>query len=82
MVQCKKQPIVQSEPLDPVSTIQLNTNIEIQFPCETWQSAGTCHHQYSRYHKGWPVTGLHPFLTSDMDQHEFTILKLNAKIHS
>ena len=22
------------------------------------------------------------FLTSDMDQHEFTILKLNAKIHS
>ena len=25
--------------------------------------------------------GLHPFLTSDMVQHEFKILKLNAKIH-
>ena len=27
MVQCKKQPIVQLEPLDLVSTVQLNTNI-------------------------------------------------------
>ena len=51
------------------------------YPCETWQSAGTCRHQKSRHHKGWPVTGLHPFLTSDMVQHEFKILKLNAKIH-
>ena len=34
-----------------------------------------------RHHKGWPITGLHPFLTSDMVQHEFKILKLNAKIH-
>ena len=33
-----------------------------------------------RHHKGWPITGLHPFLTSDMIQHEFKILKLNAKI--
>ena len=49
--------------------------------CETWQSAGTCRHQYSRHHEGWPITGLHPFLTSDMVQHEFKILKLNAKIH-
>ena len=27
IVQCKKQPIVQLEPLDLVSTVQLNTNI-------------------------------------------------------
>ena len=46
VMQCKKQPIVQLEPLDLVSTVQLNTNIlNTVFPCETWQSAGTCRHQ-------------------------------------
>ena len=79
MVQCKKQPIVQLEPLDLVSTVQLNTNIKYSFLVRLGNRLALVVTK-RRHHKGWPYTGLHPFLTSDMDQHEFTILKLNAKI--
>ena len=45
-MQHKKPLIVQLEPLDLVSTVQLkHEHLITIFPCETWQSAGTCRHQ-------------------------------------
>ena len=45
MVQCKKQPIVQLEPYPCVNSTVDHGTYKTQFPCETWQSAGTRHHQ-------------------------------------
>ena len=82
MVQCKKQPIVQLEPLDLVSTVQLNTNIKYSFLVRLGnQLALVITNKVDIIRDGLSPVFIH-FLTSDMDQHEFTILKLNAKIHS
>ena len=42
---CKKQPIVQLEPYPCVNSTVDHGTYKTQFPCETWQSAGTRRHQ-------------------------------------
>ena len=45
IMQFKKQPISTIGAIKPCVNSTVEHEHLIQFPCETWQSAGTCHHQ-------------------------------------